>query len=145
MKRRFLVGGTAAAGLAVGAPASAQQATDTPKVVYHVTSDGGPEGRNWLILLLNMQNHMAAVGQDKLSLVAVLNAGGLGLLRQAMTNQDFQQRITALKAAGVRFQICRNTMQAMGVTLANLYDAKEEDVIQAGVAELVRWQQQGYA
>jgi len=36
-------------------------------------------------------------------------------------------------------------MRGMNLTLADLYDAREEDVIAAGVVELVRWQQQGYA
>ena len=146
MRRRHIVGGAAAA-ITAAAPAGAQQAAPaaTQKVVYHVTADGGPDGRNWRILLNNMENHIEAVGRGNISLVAVLNAGGLGLLRQAMTEQDMQRRITALKQAGVRFQVCRNTMRGMNLTLADLYDAREEDVIAAGVVELVRWQQQGYA
>jgi intracellular sulfur oxidation DsrE/DsrF family protein len=149
MKRRNIV--TAAAGASAvysaagSASAGAAVADDAQRVVYHVTSEKGPEGRNWRPILGNMENHLDAVGDDKLTLVAVLNAGGLGLLRQAAQDTALQQRIAAPKRRGVRFRVCRNSMRAMELTIADLFDVQDADLVQAGVVEVVRWQQDGFA
>ena len=144
MRRRTMVAAAAAASSASSAGAAATT-DDAQRVVYHVTSENGPEGRNWRPILGNMENHLDAVGDGKLALVAVLNAGGLGLLRQAAQDAAMQQRIAALKRRGVRFLVCRNSLRAMELKPSDLFDVQDADLVPAGVVELVRWQQSGFA
>ena len=85
------------------------------------------------------------MGDGKLALVAVLNAGGVGLLRQVAQDVAMQQRIAGLKRRGVRFLVCRNSLRAMELTAADLFDVPDADLVPAGVVELVQWQQSGFA
>lgn len=78
-----------------------------------------------------------------------MNGDGLGMLKVAkdveMENEaKLPQRIADLKAKGVKFQICYNTLTGRKIKMDELYDAKAEDVIPSGVAEVGRLEAQGY-
>ena len=111
------------------------------KVVYHINYDdvkrqGGALG--------NIQNHINGVGVDRFTGKVVMHGDGIELLRHAKTNPNLQARIDNLKAQGVEFNVCANTLKGKNIALNELYDAKESDIVPAGVAEIAHLQQQGY-
>lgn len=111
------------------------------KVVYHINYDdvkrqGGS--------LRNIQNHINSVGADRIEAKVVMHGNGLELLRHAKTNEGLQASIDNLKSQGVDFSVCANTLRGKNISLNELYDAKESDIVPAGVAEIAHLQQQGY-
>lgn len=125
--------------------ASSKDVYDPQKVVYHVNFDGGQNMKQYKSTLGNIQNHIDAVGQDKLDMRVVMNGDGVGLLMEAEKNADLGQRISNLKAQGVKFQICRNTLMGRDIKLDDLYDAWDQDVVPSGVAEVAKLEHNGFA
>ncbi len=115
------------------------------KVVYH--NDGGvPDLTGYFKLLLkNLANHLDAVG-DRHVQIRVVNYGqGVNLFQLAQTDKELAAGIDAVKARGVQFLICRNTLQARRIEWNSLYGVNQNDLVPAGVAELARLQGMGYA
>ena len=112
------------------------------KVVYHVNHDN--EQRQ-IGALRNIQNHINAVGADRMNIKVVMHGNGLTLLSHALDNEDMKASIDTLKMLDVEFQICSNTVAGRNIDIGNdLYDASEADIIPSGVAHLSHLQQQGY-
>jgi intracellular sulfur oxidation DsrE/DsrF family protein len=121
-------------------PGYAQQ-----KVVYHVTETDGLTHRGYTMHVLQAaQNHVNAVGQDKLDLRIVLQGDGLDLLKEARSDPGMSKRVDTLKAEGVKFLVCRNTLVGRNMDPADLYDVKTEDIVGAAVAEVASLQAQGF-
>ncbi len=115
------------------------------KVVYHITDSDGLLHRNYsLHVLQSAQNHVNAVGKDKLDLRIVLQGDGLDLLKEAAGDRAMSERVDKLKAQGVRFLVCRNTLVGRGLDPADLYDVKTADIVGAAVAEVSALQAQGF-
>ncbi|MGF1548860.1 MAG: DsrE family protein [Thiotrichales bacterium] len=113
------------------------------KVVYHVNYDGE---KAYNATLGNIRNHIQAVGKDNIELVVVMNGDGVNLLKMAKENADFESKIVNLKAEGVGFQVCNNTLVGRKIDYKkDLYDVEESDIVPAGVAEVARLQHKGYA
>jgi hypothetical protein len=75
----------------------------------------------------------------------ILHGDGLGLLMAARTDVGLQTVVGGLKAQGVTFQVCNNTLRGREISYENdLYDVWEEDIVDSGVAELAHLQAQGY-
>jgi intracellular sulfur oxidation DsrE/DsrF family protein len=53
-------------------------------------------------------------------------------------------RLDALRADGVRFLVCANTLRERQIDWHSLYGVKEEDMVPSGVAELARLQAVGF-
>ena len=128
-------------------------AAEKQKVVYHVNYYGKQEET---AALRNIQNHINAVGKENLDLTVVLHGNGLALLldpdslsktkmKEANADQNMTARIAGLKEQGVQFQICANALKGRQISLDQLYDASEGDVVPSGVAQLAILQSQGYA
>lgn len=113
------------------------------KAVYHLTTDGGWFGRAHRNHLQSMENHLAAV--PDLTLAVVLQGDGVSLLQDARHDAALGARIDRLRAKGVRFLICRNTLSGRHIGLEALEGARPQDVVGAGVAEVARLQMDGYA
>ena len=114
------------------------------KVVYH-NSGAGPEDPTYFKrMLVNISNHIKAVGEDNLELVVVAHGDGLDMLQQAKTDPDLAARIDTLKGKGVRFLVCANTLHSRNISLGDLYDAEDDDVVPSGVAEIAHLEQQGF-
>ena len=114
----------------------------THKVVYHVNYDD--TGR-YMGAMGNIQNHINAVGAENMDVKVVMHGDGLGLLRTAKEHADLRARVDSLKLQNVEFQICANTLRGRNIDLhADLYDARDEDVIPSGVAHISWLQHQGY-
>ena len=114
------------------------------KVVYHIYSGGGLFDSNYRHLLGALTNHVAAVGAGRLDLRVVLQGDGLGLLADAVGDASLQGPLDALRAAGVRFEVCRNTMVGRGLGPERLYGVRTQDIVQAAVAEIAALEAQGY-
>ena len=130
---------------ALGLAAMPAIAEDYPpqKVVYQNNGSTNPE--YYRHFLANITNHLNAVGRNNIELVVVDHGDGLSLLTEAETDPALARKIDTLRGEGVRFLICANTLQSRNLTLDQLYGAKDEDVVQSGVAEIARLEQQGFA
>jgi intracellular sulfur oxidation DsrE/DsrF family protein len=128
-------------------------AEGTHKAVYHVNYYGAKHQTSTLI---NIQNHINAIGKEELDLIVVLHGDGLSLLMypDAIGSNKMSEgnaenvvlaRIEGLKQQGVKFQICRNTIAGRGIDMSDLYDVAEEDIVPSGVAQIAILQSQGYA
>lgn len=127
-------------------------AGEKQKVVYHIN---GGEAEQQYAALGNVINHINAVGQENIDVKVVMHGDGLSLLlfpedreltkmKTANADERMQGRVTVLKQRGVEFQVCANTLEARGIKMEHLYDARESDVVPSGVAQLSTLQMQGY-
>ncbi|WP_019623595.1 DsrE family protein [Thioalkalivibrio thiocyanoxidans] len=124
------------------APATALAEYGDQKVVYHVNYN---DMDRHMAAMGNIQNHINAVGADKMDIRVVMHGPGLGLLRNAKENDDLAGRIDELKFQGVDFNICNVTVTRGNISIADeLYDASEDDIVPSGVAEIAHLQQQGF-
>lgn len=124
------------------------------KVVYHINYDNPKKQAG---ALRNIQNHINAVGADKMDIKVVLHGNGLSLLldpeslpnlpkfKHANATAEMTAKIDSLKDQGVTFNICANTVKGRKVNAsADLHDFDEADVVPSGVAELSHLQGMGY-
>ena len=114
------------------------------KVVYHVNSMGGENDKAYLGAMRNIQNHINAVGAENLDLKVILHGNGVGLLKTAKTAGKVQTAVANLRSQNVGFEVCNNTLKGRKITLDQLYEVFDEDIVPSGVAELARLQQMGY-
>jgi intracellular sulfur oxidation DsrE/DsrF family protein len=113
------------------------------KVLYQ--NDGGlPDDHAYFKgMLRNVANHMAAV-DGKAEIRVVSFASGVKLFEMAKTDPALAASVDTLRARGVRFLICRNTLKGMGLRPEDLYKVTWADVVPSGVAEIARLQGQGF-
>lgn len=133
----------AGATLATAAPAEdyGQQ-----KVVYHINYAGGETGDGYRPAMVNIQNHIDAVGVENLEVQVVLHGDGVGLLIAALENQALQMDITSLKTQNVAFRVCQITLDRQDLSFEDdLFEVWDDDIVPSGVAEVARLQQMGFA
>jgi len=112
------------------------------KVVYHINSKdlktiGGA--------LRNIQNHINAVGEDKLDIIVVVHGGGHVMFRKGKTNDQIISKIKSLQKQGVKFDQCAVTLQRKHLSLnKDMVIITEENLVPSGVAEIAKLQQEGY-
>ncbi len=113
------------------------------KVVYQ--NDGGlPDDRAYFERELhNIANHIAAV-DGKVEIRVVDWGPGLKGFIAAKSDPALAKTIDDLRAKGVRFLICRNSLIAMNLAPSDLYGVGQVDIVPSGVAELARLQGQGF-
>ncbi len=137
-------------GGAVAGPASDVMNAPVPpgyyvfqKVVYQ-NDGGGPDDHAYFVRLLHhLAAHIEATnGQVEIKVVSF--AAGVRLFQMARTDAPLAKAVDDLRAKGVRFMICRNTLKGMGLTPAELYGVRDEDVVPSGVAEIARLQGLGF-
>ena len=168
-RRGFLAGfgtavvlglGGAGAALSLTAPGTGKSSRPVPasfsapttsygpqKVVYHVSTRGSwrdRESEAWRLVAV-VNNHINAVEPDPIELRIVFQGDGIDALRRAKTNPKRAAAFDTLKKRGVTFAVCANTLEAYHMSLETLYGVKEQDLVQAAVAEFVRLQQKGFS
>ena len=137
----FLIAALLATGY--GPLAGADTGYDKQKVVYHINYDDPKKQKG---ALRNIQNHINAVGEDKLDLRVVMHGNGLSLLMRANEDPNFESGVANLKSQGVGFKVCANTLKGRKISYEeDLYDVDQEDIVPSGVAELAHLQAQGYS
>lgn len=113
------------------------------KVAYHINMD---DEKILKAALDNMQNHIAAVGEENIDLRVIMHGPGLALLQLANKDPDTQGKIDNLKFQGVHFNVCANTLKSRKIDYkTDLYDTSEQDIVPSGVAEIAHLQSQGFS
>lgn len=130
--------------LALGAGMNIAQAADKPhKAVYHLNSKDIETQKD---VLRNAQNHIKAIGADKIDLRIVMHAGGVGLMRNAKTDESMKAEIDKLRLSGAKFNICKITLDRGNIDYKkDLYDVSEKDLVPSGVAEIALLQEKGFS
>lgn len=110
-------------------------AADQIKVVYHL-ADGVDQATR---AMANIRNHLRGEPDAKIVVVA-LGDGIKFLLADArdQAGRPFDAQIRALKAQGVDFRVCNNTLTAHKVPASLV--APEAQLVPAGVVEIARLQ-----
>ena len=137
-RRSFLLlSGTALLGAA--APlAFAQTSTPTKnRALFQVTEN---DPARWNLILGNMQNLRDGVGGESIEIELVAYGPGINMLK---ADSSVKQRIAEALKAGVKVNACQNTMSNQKLAPADMLP--EIGYVPAGVVEVMRKQQQGWA
>jgi intracellular sulfur oxidation DsrE/DsrF family protein len=125
----------------LAAPAAAEPPYPPQKVVYHFnTNSPQVNGAG----LKNIQNHINALGKENLTVVALVHSAAWEMVAKERAVPLQVERMKALIAQGVVFKMCQNTLNEFKLDLQKDL-AIPMTVVPAGVAELVKLQQEGYA
>jgi len=131
-----LTGFSAAAAAADPAPATSAAAKQN-RLVFQV-SDAEPA--KWNLALNNAQNVQQDLGQGNVDIEIVVYGPGIGMLKMDSVAGN---RIADAMASGVKVVACENTMRNQKLTRQDMLPAIS--YVPAGVVELMRKQQQGWA
>jgi intracellular sulfur oxidation DsrE/DsrF family protein len=107
------------------------------RVVIQV-SDNDP--KKWHLALNNARNVQVDLGADKTEIEIVAYGPGIGMLK---ADAEVANRIEDAVAAGVKVVACENTMKAQKLSRDDMHG--KTGYVMAGVVELMRRQQQGWA
>ena len=110
------------------------------KVVYHLNDVNSAHG-----VLRNIKNHLNAVGQDNVEIIAVAHSSGAYALvmgTQDRKGRPFDVAIRSLARRGVTFQLCANTVRNKKIPKTSI--DPNAKLVPSGVAQLINLQQQGY-
>jgi len=116
---------------------AADAAAAKDKVVFQV-SDADPA--KWNLALNNAKNVQQMIGADKVDAEIVVYGPGIGMLK---LDSSVAGRIEEAKKANVTIVACENTMKAMKLTKDDMLP--NTSYVPAGVVELMKKQQAGYA
>jgi len=111
------------------------------KVVYHINY--GDESRIGHTFS-NISNHINELGEENVEIKAVIHGEAIEYFMAAVDDTAKQGAIDSLKFMGAEFVICGNSLTGYQIEYDALYDVSEDDVVKAGLPEIVRLQQQGY-
>jgi intracellular sulfur oxidation DsrE/DsrF family protein len=141
MKSTLLYSAFIAAALIASPAMAAPATTDTvqasaepqEKVVYHINDSSGAR-----IAMRNVENHINAAPDARI--VVVTHGKGIDfLLNEAKDDKGaFAPQVAGLKARGVDFRVCRNTLKSRNLTDAAVI--MEAKVVPSGVAEIGKLQ-----
>lgn len=137
-RRQFaaLAGGATVAALAPAA-AHAQKPAGPLRIVFQV-SDG--EVAKWNLALNNVRNVQTEFPDDPPELEVVAYGPGIGMLKG---DSPIAARVADALKNGVKVVACENTMKAMKLVYADMLPSI--GYVPAGVVEIARKQQQGFA
>lgn len=121
--------------------ADATEAREPVKVVYHLNEGVQQASR----AIGNIRNHLRADPSAKI--VVVAHGQGIDFLLEGAENMvgtPFQPSIEELKAQGVEFRVCNNTLVSRKIDPADVIP--EASIVPSGVAEVANLQaHEGYA
>lgn len=126
------------AALFLCATASAAMAQDA--VAYHIDDAGAQAMKG----LRSIRNHLD--GDPSAKIVVVTLGPGVDFLMRGYKDanaSDYAAQVQALKARGVTFDVCENTMKGRGLKKEQFIG--EAVYTPAGVIRLTKLQKQGYA
>ena len=117
---------------------AADPATQAKERVIIQVSDADPQ--KWNLALNNAKNVQTDLGADKTEVEIVAYGPGIGMLK---ADALVANRVGDAVAAGVKVVACENTMRAQKMSRDEMHDKIQ--YVGAGVVEIMRRQQQGYA
>lgn len=143
-----LLGLIALTGAAAAAPGGVPQ-----RVVYHIDSGDLERQRS---ALRNVSNHLNDIGDERLEIRVVVQGNGVSMLVMPEATADLalygnatnqiQMVIENLRVRGVRFVVCGNSLRRRNILATDrLYEVAPQDMVDSGLAELVRLQGDGYS
>lgn len=86
--------------------------------------------------LRNLENSLDATEKwgGQMQSTVVLYSKGVSLLNNP--DPETKKKIDALKARGVQFNICDNTLREQGISFHKLYQVVDRDIVPSGFAEV---------
>ncbi len=140
-----LIGVLAALALCTAAPAIAADANPVQAGTYAVknrvvfqVSDADP--KKWTLALNNARNIQTDLGTDNVEIEIVAYGPGIGMLK---ADSEVKARVEEATAARVKVVACENTMTSQNLAKADML--QNISYAPAGVVEIMRKQQEGYA
>ncbi|MFT6352042.1 DsrE family protein [Neptuniibacter pectenicola] len=127
--------------LLLSASVFSAEAYQDQKVVYHINYD---DPTRISATFSNIANHINQLGEDHITVKAVIHGPAIKYFIEASHDDAKQIALDSLRLNNVQFIICRNSLEGFHVTREDLYEVEADDVVQAGLPEIVHLQQQGY-
>jgi uncharacterized protein len=121
---------------AVGMPAGAQ-AEEKARMVIQVSDN---DTSKWSLALNNANNIQKDLGKDKVELEIVVFGPGIHMLK---AESEVGNRVADAVGAGIKVMACQNTMRNQKLTPDDMLTTV--GYVPAGVVEILRKQQQGFA
>lgn len=119
---------------------AAKNGYQTQKVVYHMNDlNWGYRG------LRNIKNHLNALGDKNVEIVAVMHSSGGFILvdgHKDKKGHTFGDQIQELANRGVQFRLCANTVRGKKIPKDKIN--LNAEIIPSGVAEVAELQYKGY-
>ena len=112
------------------------------RVVYHIDNSEAQATK----AMRNLRNHLDVAPDTKI--VVVTHADGVDFLMEGAKdkknpNIDYGSLVSALKARGVRFEVCEITLKNRGLSKDQF--VLDADYTLSGVVRIVKLQKSGYA
>ena len=136
LSRRTLVATVAA--FTLFADAAVAQSGGKPNKLVVQVSDADPG--KWSLALNNAYNVLADLGADTVEMEIVVYGPGIGMLK---AGSPVGERVANAVKSGIHVVACENTMSGQKLTKADMLP--NIGYVQAGVVELMKKQQQGWA
>lgn len=127
-----------AGGLALLWPALAARAEPPKNKAVFQVSDNDPH--KWNLVLNNARNVQDDLGAEAVELEIVVYGPGIGMLK---ADSPVAKRVADALDRGVKVVACENTMKGQKLTYDDMLPAI--GYVPAGVVELMKKQQQGFA
>ncbi|NML43098.1 hypothetical protein HHL11_05000 [Ramlibacter sp. G-1-2-2] len=135
--RRVFLAAAALPAFLLALPVLAQQQANRNRVVMQV-SDNDPG--KWNLALNNATNIQKELGMDDVDVEIVVYGPGIGMLK---AGSPVAPRISSALTNGVKVVACENTMAGMHLQKSDMLP--DIGYVPAGVVELMKKQQQGWA
>ena len=113
------------------------QAVKKSRVVFQVSDS---DSKKWDLTLNNFKNVIKDLGRDNVDVEIVAYGPGIDMFKLESPSAS---RIDEVIKQGAQVVICENTMRAQKISKADMLD--NLGYVEAGVSQLIRRQQQGYA
>lgn len=108
-------------------------------VVFHIDNK---DKKSLLVALSNIENLLKEISIEKAKIYVVANGTSVILFKKEQTCNYIEQ-VKSLSNRGVHFCICHNSLNKQDIKREELLNICE--VVSAGVIELIRLQNAGYA
>lgn len=115
----------------------AAQVSGKHKVVFQVSDS---DTKKWELTLNNVKNLQKDLGKDNVDIEVVAYGPGIGMLK---LDSKVAPRIHDAVDAGIKLMACQNTMHGQHLTKEDMLP--DIGYVPAGVVELMKKQEQGYA
>jgi hypothetical protein len=109
------------------------------KAVIHVDSE---DESRLTTAIGNIENFFDEIASSEADLRLVANSKAVQFFRKT-NGSEYVNRTNQLAENGVRILVCNNSLEKMGIPQSELIQAAE--VIPAGIEEIIRMQNDGYA
>lgn len=111
---------------------------DTYQAIFHLTAID-----KWPQVLANVTNLLKDLPKDSVEVIVLVNGPAVKSYDSTYEAATFKDKMTRLNEQGVTFKACNNSLNGLELSKDNLYAFVE--IVPAGVSELVRKQQEGFA